>query len=355
MAQRVLAGVSPVEFYDPTNMNLICTSKTLTDEGIATAVSEDRITGGASNQLISKYYYDSSFKLNLTDSLFSLEYLAMKLGQAISYGADIEFSETIVTKIANQITTTNKPVPFPATNLVVGAYKLGSTLQDEWNTIVFDQEKQTAQVPELPVGTQVCVKYFYTDAGARSFKVSSNIIPTVVYAVMKIPEFKAGIEGGSYTTSSQVGTLQVVVPQFIFDPNTELAVTSSGHATMSLSGEALSNYSGDCDGSSYYAILSETTFGGDEFSDIKKIVVGDSDINLKVSESQMIQLYGMYGGIVSPRLLNNTSLTFTSSSDSIATVDDKGKVVAVSAGEAIIECVVTSKPNLSAKAVVTVS
>ena len=54
------------------------------------------------------------------------------------------------------------------------------------------------------------------------------------------------------------------------------------------------------------------------------------------------------------KLIDNSKITFTSSETSVATVDVSGTVTAVSSGESIVECVVTNKPSLVAKAVVTV-
>lgn len=76
--KRVLAGVMPVELYDG-SQNLICVTNSLTDEGLNATVENDDIRGGSANQLLSKYYYNSSLKLNMVDALFSLEYLALKV------------------------------------------------------------------------------------------------------------------------------------------------------------------------------------------------------------------------------------------------------------------------------------
>jgi len=48
-------------------------------------------------------------------------------------------------------------------------------------------------------------------------------------------------------------------------------------------------------------------------------------------------------------------LTFTSGTQSVATVSTSGVVTAVASGEAVIEAVITDKPTISANAVVTVA
>lgn len=352
MAKRVLAGVMPVDFYDPTDKSLICTTNTLTDEGLNTTVENDEIRGGSANQLISKYFYNSGLQLNCVDALFSLEYLALKTGATIEMGSDVQASETVEIAETNTIKPSKTPVAFPGTNLVVGSYKLPTEGSDAWKTI--NLAGGSAKVEGLKTGDKVCVKYFFKDASARQFKIPSDIIPSIVYAVARIPEFAAGSEGGDIAAKSRIGTLQVVIPQLLFDPNTELSVTSSGHATMNLTGDALVNYEGSCDGEGYYAILSETTDGASEFDTARAIVVADSDIDLATNETAVMQVYAIYNGVTAPALIDNDKLTFTSLKTGVATVAD-GTVTAVAAGDTTIEVTVKNYPNLIATAHVTVA
>ena len=77
-------------------------------------------------------------------------------------------------------------------------------------------------------------------------------------------------------------------------------------------------------------------------------------LDLTVGETQTLEVYAIYGGNVAPKLLDNAKLTFTSSADTVATVDTTGLVTAVGAGSATISVVVTTKTALEAKAVATV-
>ena len=347
--KRVLAGVMPVELYDG-NQNLICVTNSLTDEGLNATVENDDIRGGSANQLLSKYYYNSSLKLNMVDALFSLEYLALKVGATIEMGSDVQKSETITVTEKGVITPTTTPVAFPNTNKIVGSYKLSYESEDAWRTVEFHDGKLS--VPDVNVGDKVCLKYFYADASSRKLVVPTNIIPSTVYAVAKIPEFNAGTD--DISTKSQVGVLQVVIPKLIMEGNAELAVTSTGHATMNLAGEALAVSNGSCDGSSYYAILTETSEGGDEFTDAKAIVVTSSDVDLKAGETQTLEVVALYNGMVAPKPLDNSKLTFTSLNTSVATVTN-GVVNAVAKGDATIEVTVARYPKLVAVAHVTVA
>ena len=301
------------------------------------------------------YLHDSAMALTMTDSLFSLEYLSLQTGSIIQAGADVLTLEQVTTTEANKITVKDTPQKFGQFG-VIGWYALSGS--DDWTTITFDQDTKTANVADLPQGTTVCVKYTKTDASAEQFTVSSAFIPAQVYAVITLPLFKSGTDSKQFSNSSKVGEIQVEIPNFMFDGAVDLALTSSGATTTPLSGHALATFTGleGCDSNDgYYAKLKQVTYNKDEFADVKAIVVADANVELKVGEKQMLQIYAIYSGIKAPKLIDNSKLTFTSSSDTFASVKPTGEVEAKAEGHADIEVVVTGKPSLQTAAVVTVS
>ena len=161
-----------------------------------------------------------------------------------------------------------------------------------------------------------------------------------------------------YSNSSKVGEVQVEIPNFMFDGNMELALTSAGTTTTPLSGNALATFTGSegCDSNDgYYAKLKQVTYNKDEFADVKAIVVADANVELLANEVQTLQVYAIYSGIKAPKLIDNSKLVFVSSNDTYATVDQTGKVEAKAQGSATIEIHVKTKQSLQTAAVVTVS
>lgn len=230
--------------------------------------------------------------------------------------------------------------------------------ENNWSKIDFDAETKTATVSGLAVGTTVCVKYVKNDASAEQFIVSSAFIPSQCHAILTLPLFKAGTDSKtSFTSSSKVGEVQVEIPNFLLGGAQDLSLTASGASTTNLSGNALTTFDGSegCDGDGYYARLIQITYNKDEFADVKSIVVSDSDIDLAIDEKQAIEVLAIYGGMTAPKRVEASKLTFTSSDDTVATVDENGEVTAVAEGSAVIEVVVTEKSALVAKAVVTVT
>lgn len=351
----VLASVGTVQFFDQSSGDLIVTSKTLVDSGINFSVTAEDIRGGMANALLSQYFHDSAMGLTLTDALFSLEYMALNVGGTIQTGADVLTLEQVTTTEANKITVKETPQKFGNFG-VIGWYSLPS--EDNWTKITFDADTKTANVPDLPQGTTVCVKYTKTDASAEQFVVSSAFIPAQVYGVLTLPLFKAGTEAKQFSNSSKVGEVQVVIPNFIFSGAMDLSLTASGATTTPLSGNALATFTGleGCDSNGgYYAYVKQVTYNKDEFADVKAIVVADANVELLANEVQTLQIYAIYSGIKAPKLIDNSKLVFVSSNDTYATVDQTGKVEAKAEGSATIEIHVKTKQSLQTAAVVTVS
>ena len=306
------------------------------------------------NALLSRYLHDSAMALTLTDALFDFSYMALNVGGTIQTGADVLTLEQVTTTEANKITVKDTPQKFGNFG-VIGWYALSGS--DDWTTITFDQNTKTANVADLPKGTTVCVKYTKTDASAEQFTVSSAFIPAQVYGVLTLPLFKSGTDTKQFSNSSKVGEVQIEIPNFMFDGNMELALTSAGTTTTPLSGNALATFTGSegCDSNDgYYAKLKQITYNKDEFADVKAIVVADANVELKATETQTLQVYAIYSGIKAPKLIDNSKLTFTSSNDTYASVDAKGVVTANAQGSATIEIFVKTKNSLQTAAVVDV-
>ena len=222
------------------------------------------------NALLSQYFHDSAMGLTLTDALFSLEYLALNVGGTIQAGADVLTVEQVTTAEANKITVSETPQKFGNFG-VIGWYSVVG--EDNWTKITFNPETKTANAPDLPLGTTVCVKYTKTDASAEQFTVSSAFIPAQVYGVLTLPLFKSGTDSKQFSNSSRAGEVQVEIPNFIFSGAMDLALTSSGAATTPLSGNALATFTGTegCDSNGgYYAKLKQITFNKDESLRAKK-------------------------------------------------------------------------------------
>lgn len=292
----------------------------------------------------------------LTDAVYSMEYLSLKMGAAITVGSNGITLESITTTAANEITVAGTPVALQGFGTIGWVSKVG---EDDWKKITFVGKKAT--VADLPMGTEVCVKYCADEDAARQFIVPTNIIPTELMMILQFPLFRAGAE--SLTQSYRVGTLEVKIPRFLPDPSIDLSLTSSGAATVSFSGTALpyKSTTGCQNDGGNYAIFTEIIDGADWTDGLTALAIDNADIQLNNGDTTTLQVWGIYGasGNVSTKPIDNAKITFTSDKDSVATVNNAGLVTAAGTGSAQIKAVATAtagKANpIEAYAVVTVA
>ena len=296
---------------------------------------------GLANGLLGKYFHDSVLNATLTDALFSLEYLSLKMGAAITVGSDGIVLESL-TVANNQVTVAGTPVALQSFGIIGWVAEAGT---DNWKKVTFTDKVASVAGLGFENGAQVCVKYCADKEAARQFIVPTNIIPTEISMILQYPLFRAGEK--SLTTSYQVGTLEIKIPRFLPDPTAELSLTSSGAATVSFSGTALpyKTTSGCSTGAGDYAIFTEIIDGASWTDGLTALAVDNADIQLaQVGDKTTLQVWGIYGGnnTMTTKPIDNSLLTFTSAAAGTAKVDNAGVVEAVASGSTTLKIVATA-------------
>lgn len=348
--KNILAIGSAIGFDKSTN-DIIFTSNSLKTAGFDLALTMEEIRGGVSNPIQGYLPHTGSFTVNMEDSLFDLNYMALNGGGDIFTSSNITTTETITTTVADTITVSQTPVAMSGSVAVVGWYKLASATDDAWTTLTFVGKNAT--VSGLASGTSVCVRYFYTNASAREFTVLSAFVPKIIRLVVTYTLYASSQSGTG--SPAQIGELQIEIPNFQFSGAQSFSISSSGATTSPLGGNALVTYTGACNGSGYYALVKEVITSADPFAHCIKIGVADGDVDLTVSGTETLQVYGFYNDGTAPSLLDNNLLTFTSSNANATVGAHTGLVTGATVGESVLTVVVTTKTSLSTTANVTVT
>lgn len=348
----ILAGVGTIQLYNSSTGDLILTSKTLTDSGISVGVTAEDIRGGLSSPLIGKYFHSSTMDLNLVDSLFSLEYLALNVGGQITVGGDAITEESVTVSQPNTITVSGTPKTWAGIG-VIGWYTIAG--QNDWKRITFTGKDAT--VSGLTVGQNLCVRYNTTDSSLREFTVPAAIVPGECYAILTAPLFQA--DNKNFTTSSQVGQLVIEIPRFLLNGTQDFSMTMTGAATTNLAGSALASFSGNetCNQGGYYAKIKEIITGKQWYTDLEAMAIdGGAEIAMTTSGgTRTLSVIGIYSGGATGKI-DNANLTFTSGTAGTATVGaNTGIITPVGAGDTVITVTATDKPAIDCYAKVTVS
>lgn len=335
---RFLAGVGRALLIK--GNDLIGVAKTLTDSTFDFAITGEDVRGGAGNALWGKYFHDSALNVTLTDAMFNLQYVAAALGTNVVSGG-LSIAEEQVVSAAGSITVENTPIATGGS--YIGWYKLPSA--EDWSIGTF--EGKTMTIPGLPGSTTYCVKYFYYNENARSITIKTQYVPAELHVVIINDLFNGDIATSSADTT-KIGRLITDIPRLQLDGSQNLALTSSGAATVSLSGSALAVGSTDsCEEDPYYGTMTEEIYGSVWQDNVVALAIADAEIELASAETQTLSVYAVFGSGMAASRKDNSNFTFTATGSS-ATVDTNGVVTATATtGTTTIEVVLTGYENVS--------
>lgn len=350
--RKFIGGVANVDIF--AGDQLMATAKTLSDSSFTIGSSSEDVRGGMGNQLLAKYYHDSTFDIALTDVVFDLNYIAWQTGSNVTETSDIFTIEQVTVSAGGAITIQGTPAAVDSYGTIGWVSKMG---EDNWEKITFTAKAATAT--NVVEGDQACVKYLSASNISKQIVVSSNFIPSEVKLVMYANEYKAGKSNSTnINASSKIGTLQIVVPRFQFSGSMEISMSASGVANSPLEGSALAVEDSNCAATAgYYAIITETLDEGAQTDLIALAIEGGNDIKIKNGAQKTLVVYGVYktGAAV---VIDNSKLTFNSSSENVTVVpENPGVITGAKVGTAEITVLLKDKDEAviaSGSALVTV-
>ena len=289
MANLFIAGVGNVDLFKGSESVLV--SKTLVDSSINLSVSLEDVRAGAGAKLYGRYAHSSGMTMKLTDAMFRMEFLAANIG------ADVELGGSAVAMITK--TVTNGKISLPEdieklydemTNPIIWIAKQDGKME----FIPFEIKDNVKEVSDLPwaEGTNVCVRYIKPHEAGQTLKVSANFIPDTLTAVLTAPLFAGDVN--NMEASTKIGTLTITIPRFMLNGTTDLAMSMTGAAQMTLEGSALAVEDEACDGEGYYAIISKVLTNGKWYDGLVGLVIEDGD---SLTSGEKLTVYGKFAGI----------------------------------------------------------
>jgi len=255
MAKYFLGSVGRAEAFrrmENGNMQLLFSSKTLTDSGINISTSKDDIRAGEGAPIQFSFYHDPSVEITLTDVLWKREYLEAQLGVTFQQDAEHQYdyvSETLENNTSSAVSTnlghTMGKLPVVCSNskpYVLWGSKAG---EDDWKVIASSDTAITSY--EVPANTTLCVRYFGTDSRARMATITSTIIPEELFLIITAPIY-AG-DACAASRGKAAGHITFEVPRFQLNGAQDFTMNMSSNQTMSLSGTAMATTAEDCESS----------------------------------------------------------------------------------------------------------
>lgn len=329
-------------------------ANTLSDNTFDFTITAEDIRGGKKNVLLAQYFHDPNLAINLTNALFNFDDIALVLGSPIEQGG-LSFKEEQVTAgTGGTLQATETPVA--TYGELIGWYK--KPTDTTWTVGTFTGS--TITVPGAQQNDVYCLKYFWTNADARSIAIKADYEPSEVHLVIIQDLFSTERQSGTYVPGAKAGSLITDVPRFKLNGTENLAFAAGSTATTSLSGNALAVVDDtSCEEGFIYGTMTEEIDGAVWQDNVVALAVENSEISLTTGGSEALIVRAVYGGTTPSQRQDNSNFTFTLQGDGAtyaAVAPTTGIVTPVADGTAYIEVTLTGYANVPpAYAEVTVS
>ena len=343
MKKRFLVSVGDVVAMQ--GNNIVFKSKTMADTGFSVETSNTEIRGGVSNPLQAVYYHSGALNITLTETQFSLPYIALNSGGAITNGGDIWTNET-VTLVGESGTITGSAVAIDGEVPAVWVESNGVNY-----TLPLTGKQFSVNGTGIAQNSTICVSYLVNQNAAQTVTIPANIIPDRVRLYI-IANLYGDVSGAGF-----IGKVQIEIPVAQLSGAQEITMTADGYSNTPLTAMALaytdSNAIG-CSQGQYYAKITEYLNDAKWYDGVTALAIQGGDFTLNGAGSQLtLRVYAVRGN--NSFLCDNNNLTFTSGTQATATVgQNTGIVQAVANGTSLIKAVITGNEQIEGSCTVTV-
>lgn len=341
--KKFLVSVADVYGYDSSDA-LLFVGKTLLDSSIETTLSNTDVRAGRGNQLQYIYYHTAEMNITVNEAQFSLEFLALNTGTTPETGADM-FVEESVTLVNGQGTVqTGTPLKLSTQTIYGWVTFADGTVQ----RVTFTGNN--FNVGDATNNETVCVRYYTAISAARQITINADMLPSNIRLVLEAQLCS------SDSTTNQIGVVQIIVPKASMTGQFTLSMTADGVSQTPLTIRALAttlNEGGCTGGQSIYARIIERLFNTNWYDNVIALAIEGGDLAMQVDDTKTIIVYA---------IPNDGSAAFIAPAEDItlavtgSAVTLSGNVItAAEAGNATVSATITSKPEIDANILVTVT
>ena len=232
-------------------------AKTMTESTLNVSVTMEEIRGGWGNQLLGQLAHDTNFGINLTEAMFSMNYLAAQIGADVDTDSDATklYSEQTGSIVAGNLVFTPSKTPVRLFANASGFCKDATGNFICWakdcdgRKATYEFAADSGEITatkidgEVLSGTDICVTYPISVDAAEQLIVKAAFEPKE-FSLYLYGKVYAGDSCGKSKTG-KVGNIIIEVPRFRLDGTVDLSFNPSSNVSTTLNGTALS-YGCDC-------------------------------------------------------------------------------------------------------------
>ena len=320
-------GTMDVWLFNPSTFNLDFYSNKIQTNSLTTSTNMGEINGSLRNPVLLNLPDSAKLELELTAATSTLESRKLSVGGELTYNGIIPVLETI-TGNGTSLTVSQTPVAPYGTDKVYGFVdKTGHAYE-------IDPDTKTVDGFVPAEGETYCVRYFVRAASAHQLRIASVFEPDIEICMIRMPLYTT--QGNGSTQGTKWGDRYIWIPRMQFKGEAPVKGDQTDADVDTLSGSALpyeeAAEEGICldEASFALAYMVDMPVGG-ALVDVKGMAIVGGVINLKVGENVQTPVKWVMNddSLVQP---DYSELSYTIDDDTKATVDEKGVLTGVAAG-----------------------
>ncbi len=311
-----LVSVADVLFFNPVTDAYIGEGLALTNSTLTQEVQSIEQRGGYLNALLFDIKHSKTVTVELESATFKMEYLAFQTGTPIISGLSGVYKFDECVSFTNGVgETADTPLGNVYVRMPNGAVK----------SIVPTSKSVDIGMAEFSGSLQVVYQY---NAQVDQITIDTKTQPLTVKAVMRVHVLSQdGIEG----------YIQIIIPRLKFNGSISLTLTSDAVSTFGIGGTA-QEYATDC-GESYYADAKYINTEDAAVIPVESVVASPNVMTFSMAgvKEATANVIGVRSTPYSNVQLDNKDLTFESTDQETAKVDNTGKITGVKKGNTTIK------------------
>ena len=303
-----MASVGEFTLRSKTDNSILLRSNSLINQSLNFKLTEKYIKGGLYNKTLGMYFTDPILDLTLTDSLFSIDNIALVVGENIKKSGTRFTTENVVVDSDQSITISKYPKSFNKEDGVGWICCKTSRIKIQFEN-VDGQGKFTSEW--LQEGDHYCVEYLIDDTNIEQLIVNEMFVPMCCYATIKFPLFRSNFSLNSSDKLLNVGYIECIIPNLQLLGNLNLSITSDGSCSVPIQARALAT--SDDGETNYYAKINRIF--NDEIPSYDYISFKKVDYQLRKDYPFKLQLEAVNQGLRSSYTVNPKKYNFKSNDE----------------------------------------
>jgi hypothetical protein len=335
MANEFLVSTAVAYAFDSDD-NLVLFGDTMLDTSIENSIANTDVRAGQGNMLQYIYYHSADLNITINNAQFSLNQLALAVGDTATTGGTVFTEETVAVTLGVGAVTGATPLASQVATIYGWAFytdTIDGVITPVEDRVVFSTKAFT--LADTTYTGNVCIRYFATDSAASHIDINANMIPSIVKLVLKAQLCS------SDSSLNKIGDVIVTIYKAQASGAFTLSMTPDGVASTPLTFRAVAYApaGGSCTAAQrVYGTIDKVLTGVNWYDNITSLSIVGGDFELANGETELPEIRAIPNDGTAAFRPDYQDLTFAATTVSVdnTTAATRGTITGATGGGSVL-------------------